>query len=170
MIEDKDYPFHFTEDGLLNLVIKTALESTDEVRVGVVIANGGNVLVTAINELPRGVHKTNERVSEESKLGYTIHAELNAIAKAAREGITIADTTMYVTGKGMCRHCALSVIQTGISKVVMPPPDDIGSWKDSTHEAIVLLQEAGVEVEITDRLRGTSHGLNNGEKWVRGFG
>lgn len=155
------------EDSLMHIAIDVALQSEDEVKIGVVISNGGTVLVTAFNELPENISRTVERICEENKLQYTLHAEMNAITKAARRGIKLEGTSVTLCGKAMCRQCAIHLIQTGIASITMPPPDDIGTWKDSTHEAIVLLQEAGVEVKITDRLRGTSHGLNDGTKWVR---
>jgi dCMP deaminase len=46
-----------------------------------------------------------------------IHAELNCILKAQREGISIEGATLYVT-HSPCEHCASLIIETGISRVV----------------------------------------------------
>ena len=46
-----------------------------------------------------------------------IHAELNCILKAQREGISIEGATLYVT-HSPCEHCASLIIETGITRVV----------------------------------------------------
>ncbi len=46
-----------------------------------------------------------------------IHAEINAIAKAARQGISVKDATMYVS-ISPCIECAKLIIQSGIKKVI----------------------------------------------------
>lgn len=46
-----------------------------------------------------------------------IHAEINAIAKAARQGISVKGATMYVS-ISPCIECAKLIIQSGISKVI----------------------------------------------------
>lgn len=47
----------------------------------------------------------------------TVHAEQNAIAQAARNGISIQGATMY-TKMEPCRTCAMMIINTGIVRVV----------------------------------------------------
>lgn len=47
----------------------------------------------------------------------TIHAEQNAIAYAAKYGISIKDTTIYVT-TSPCVTCAKLIVQSGITRVV----------------------------------------------------
>lgn len=47
----------------------------------------------------------------------TIHAELNAILNAARNGVSCLDATMYCT-MVPCKNCAMAIIQAGIIKVI----------------------------------------------------
>ena len=54
-----------------------------------------------------------EGVTKES----VIHAEVNCILKAQREGISIEGATLYVT-HSPCEHCASLIIETGITRVV----------------------------------------------------
>jgi deoxycytidylate deaminase len=58
-------------------------------------------------------------VVEEIKTDHSkvIHAEMNAIAFAAQYGISLKDTTMYVT-LSPCTECAKLIIQSGIKEVV----------------------------------------------------
>lgn len=71
-----------------------------------------------------------------------IHAELNCILKAAREGVSCIDATMYVT-LSPCVPCAAMMIQAGVKRLV---------FKDLYRDqgGIGLLLEAQVVVECYD--------------------
>jgi len=47
----------------------------------------------------------------------TVHAEMNAIAQAAKRGVRIEDATLYCTMEP-CFECAKVIIQCGIKRVV----------------------------------------------------
>ncbi len=46
----------------------------------------------------------------------TIHAEMNAIAQAAKNGVSIRDADIYVTHTP-CIHCLKVLINTGIKRI-----------------------------------------------------
>lgn len=48
---------------------------------------------------------------------FTLHAEANAITHAAKEGISLKDTTIYVT-TSPCKECSKLIAQSGIVRVV----------------------------------------------------
>jgi len=48
---------------------------------------------------------------------FTLHAEANAITHAAKEGISLDGTTIYVT-KSPCKECSKLIAQSGIKRVV----------------------------------------------------
>jgi len=50
-----------------------------------------------------------------------VHAEMAALMDAARRGISVADTVMYVT-TFPCHHCARHVVAAGIKRVVYIAP------------------------------------------------
>lgn len=79
-----------------------------------------------------------------------IHAELNAILFAARNGMSIEGATMYVT-LSPCGDCAKAIAQSGIKKVVFSELYDRSTpdWSD-------ILKESGVEVFQIPR-RSLSH-------------
>lgn len=73
-----------------------------------------------------------------------IHAELNAILFAARNGISIDGTTMYVT-LTPCIHCAKSLVQSGIKQIIYDKFYDKNQdgWDD-------ILQNGGIEIKQID--------------------
>lgn len=66
------------------------------------------------------------------------HAELNALAFAARQGISTVNGTVYVT-VSPCEVCARALIAAGITRVVYAE-----EYRDT--RGIELLRSAGVEV------------------------
>lgn len=50
-----------------------------------------------------------------------VHAEMAAITDAARRGISVADTVLYVT-TFPCHHCARHIVAAGINRVVYVAP------------------------------------------------
>jgi dCMP deaminase len=68
----------------------------------------------------------------------TIHAELNAILKAAKEGVSVVGSTVYLT-HSPCVSCASMLVQAGVIKVVYKAPYRCA-------DGIVLLIDCDVEV------------------------
>lgn len=75
-----------------------------------------------------------------------IHAELNCILKAAKEGISCKDATAYVT-LSPCVPCAAMLINAGITRLVY---QDI--YRDT--QGLDLLQKAGI---VTENFKGVSN-------------
>ncbi len=93
-------------------------------QVGAVIVKDGRILSTGYNGTPPGYinccdywdgNYTSEH-HEWSKT-YEIHAEMNAIIWAAREGISIEGATIYVTLEP-CSECSKNLIASGIKRIV----------------------------------------------------
>lgn len=70
---------------------------------------------------------------------HEIHAEVNAILFAARNGVSVADSTIYVTLQP-CSQCCKSIISAGIKRVVFHTP------YERDQASIKLLEDAGIEV------------------------
>ncbi len=93
-------------------------------KVGAVIVKNGRILSTGYNGTPSGyvncsTHwgaKYTKEHHEWSKT-YEIHAEMNAIIWAAREGIRIDGATIYVTLEP-CSDCSKNLIASGIRRIV----------------------------------------------------
>lgn len=75
-----------------------------------------------------------------------IHAELNAILYAAKRGISIEGSTMYVT-VSPCRDCAKAIAQSGIRKLVycVDYPRNKENWTD-------ILTNSNIEVRKLDKV------------------
>ncbi len=119
-------------------------------KVGAVIVRDRNILATGYNGAPVGMPHCTEAgcLIYESKTPYgeveqncfrTIHAEINAIAQAAKNGSNIKDSSIYVTNTP-CIHCIKVLVNTGIKTVYYESP-----YKLHTLEEI--LQNTRVHME-----------------------
>jgi len=93
-------------------------------QVGAVIVKDGRILSTGYNGTPAGHtnccdHWDGEYTKDHHEWSktYEIHAEMNAIIWAAREGISIDGATIYVTLEP-CSECSKNLIASGIKRVV----------------------------------------------------
>jgi dCMP deaminase len=101
-------------------------------KVGAVIVRDRSILATGYNGSPAGLpHCTeagcliyesrNPDGEIEQNCFRTIHAEINAITQAARNGAAIRDADIYVTHTP-CIHCMKVLINTGIRTVFYGKP------------------------------------------------
>ncbi len=105
------------------------------------------------NHFPKGVEVTPERIDDrDTKLFFMVHAERDAIYKAALRGISTLDATLYVPWFA-CADCAQAIIQSGIRQVVghqQVMDKTPARWVDSIQAADVMLDEAGVKRSYYD--------------------
>ena len=96
-------------------------------KVGAVIVRDKNILATGYNGAPAGmphcidagclVYTSRTPTGEvEENCFRTIHAEINAIAQAAKNGASIRDADIYITHTP-CIHCVKVLINTGIRRI-----------------------------------------------------
>ena len=96
-------------------------------KVGAVLVRDRNILATGYNGSPAGmphcldvgcqVHRSETPAGDtEENCFRTIHAEINAIAQAAKNGAVIRDAAAYVTHTP-CQHCFKVLINTGITRI-----------------------------------------------------
>lgn len=91
----------------------------DRAYVGCVLVNKDNRIVsTGYNGSISGNPQCDEvgHVMREGHCIATIHAEMNALLYCAKEGISVKNTTCYVT-HFPCLNCTKSLIQAGIIKI-----------------------------------------------------
>lgn len=113
----------------------------ERLRVGCVIVSSGDrsnrVISAGYNGfLPGTPHRSRVRDGHEQA---TVHAEQNAVADAARRGISVDNCTAYVT-HFPCLHCAKVLAAAGIRSIKY--------HADYRNDALVheLLVEAGIAV------------------------
>jgi len=114
-----------TDKNFINIALEIAKASKCvSKQVGAVIVRDGRILSTGYNGTPAGYtnccdHWEGQYTSEHHEWSktYEIHAEMNAIIWAAREGISIKDATIYVTLEP-CSDCSKNIIASGIKRIV----------------------------------------------------
>ncbi len=112
----------------LNITRQVAERSTcTRAKVGAVIARERSILASGYNGAPSGLPHCTEvgclvyqsqtpDGQLEENCYRTIHAEINAIAQAAKNGVSIRDADIYVTHTP-CIHCLKVLINTGIKRI-----------------------------------------------------
>lgn len=119
----------------------------------VVIGPGDNVLSTGYNGIARGVKDdVEERHQRPEKYKWFEHAERNAIFNAARNGIKLQGSSIYVTSLITCIDCARGIIQSGISALYLEESafstsNERGqAWIDQWTTSKRMFDESGVKV------------------------
>ena len=122
-------------------------------QVGAVIVQDRHLVASGYNGAPRGLphcedlggclrEKMGIPSGERHELCRALHAEQNAIIQAARYGIDISGSSIYVTTQP-CVTCAKMIINAGIVEIVYTNPYD-------DELALSLLAEAGIKVRVFD--------------------
>ena len=138
----------------IDMVTLVASKSRDpSTKCGAVIVSDDNaVLSTGYNGFPRGVEYKSERLQRPLKYEFIEHGERNAILNAARHGIGLLGTKMYLNFRPeCCVDCTKAVIQSGITEVIgpnIPFPGSPDKWKLGTN--IIMMQEAGVQLTVIE--------------------
>jgi len=117
---------------------------------GAIIVNDDNIVLSqGFNGFPIGCNDSVEsRFERPQKYMFTEHAERNAIYFAARNGVSIKGSRMYMT-MFPCSDCARGIIQSGIKKIIAPSPDvEHPIWGEHFKIAMVMFEEENVEVEL----------------------
>lgn len=117
--------------------------------VGAIVVRDKRIVSSGYNGAPAGMAHCTEvgctaivgQIREPEKDGAcqrAVHAESNAIAYAAREGIELFGTELFTT-YSPCVQCAQLIINAGIKRVVYKNP-----YRD--RRGLMLLDEANVQI------------------------
>lgn len=123
--------------------------------VGAVIVRDKRILTTGYNGAPAGIKSCAERgeclrrirniaSGTMQEVCYAVHAEQNAIIQAAKMGVALEGSVMYVTHQP-CVICTRMILNAGIKKVIYK-----NGYPDAF--ALELFKEAGVEIVKYDEL------------------
>lgn len=118
-------------------ILFSKLSKAKRRQVGAVLVTKTGLLIPGVNGTPKGAINTCEDDEGLTK-DEVIHAELNCIIKAAKEGVSVEGSHIYVT-TSPCMRCAALILQSGISEV---------TYKDlyNTTKPLVYLRNYGVKV------------------------
>jgi len=120
-------------------------------KVGAVIVRDKSILATGYNGAPSGmphclevgclIYRTQTPTGEtEENCWRTIHAEINAIAQAARNGAGIRDASVYIT-HSPCIHCLKTLVNTGIKNVYYEKPYKLATLDEILRYTDVRLEQ-----------------------------
>lgn len=155
----------------MDMAVLVASKSKDRsIGVGCVIVNKANsVLSTGYNGFPRGCYDCADDVKypqefnvDEKRLAvearhdrpakykWTEHSERNAIYNAARHGIALNDSRIYLPWYP-CMDCARAIIQAGVTEVICIKPDfNDERWGGDFRLVDEMFREVGMKVRYVD--------------------
>lgn len=136
-------------------------------KVGTVLVKGRSIISTGYNGPPMGVSHCEARHPQGKKecprqfkevpsgqglwMCPAAHAERNAIVLAARNGVSVEGTTLYLYsnkgGSSPCKDCAIEIINAGIREVVCFTGQEYDERPDAI-KATDLFKEAGIKVRV----------------------
>lgn len=130
--------------------VMAARGTCSRLRVGAVLAVSGRICATGYNGAPHGlphcVHtfdeSLNERPPDAPTCQTSVHAEANAVAFAARHGVSIQGTTLYGTHTP-CVHCAMLLVNAGVVRVVC-------ATRYRSDAGVRVLLDAGVQLWLAE--------------------
>ncbi len=131
----------------MSIAFVVAQRSIDtSTKVGCVVVNKENsILTTGYNGPPRGMKDINIPTTRPEKYSYMSHAEINAIANAARHGISLRDSVFYVTTPP-CDVCFRSIINCGAEKVIYGPIPTGQDHRYNFDTTIRMMKESGISL------------------------
>lgn len=136
----------------MNLCFEVAWKSLDpSTKHGsIFIGKGGEILSTGYNGPPRYSDDNNIPLERPEKYNYMEHSERNAIYNAARNGISLNDSKLYVTGLP-CIDCLRGILQVGTTEIVYGPLNSIMlSKNDFVKHYNILLKNQKLKIRRFD--------------------
>jgi dCMP deaminase len=109
------------------------------------------IVAKGYNGFPQGCPENEELWQRENKGDWVVHAELNAVANAARTGASTKDGVIFVTIPP-CLDCAKAIAAAGIRAVYYPQAkaDEWAArsphWAESIEKALNFLRTNNIGV------------------------
>lgn len=149
------------------LAILMARRSFDpSTQVGCVLTTQDNrILQTGYNGFPRNIDPPtsldDQRLARPEKYNWFAHAEENAVANAANQGVSLAGSILYIYPVLPCSTCTRIIINAGVSEVrysakmlalflELVGKDKSRLWVDGFNSAESMFQSSGVKVTDID--------------------
>ena len=136
----------------LNIAEQVKRKSKDQsTQIGaVIVGEDKEVLSTGYNSFPRGLDDSlPERQERPEKYFWMEHAERNAIYNAARIGVSLKNSTIYLTSGLPCMDCARGIVNSGIKTVYCKQvctTKNKDKWDESQKKSLELLRECDINV------------------------
>lgn len=143
----------------LSMCFLMARKSKDpSTKTGCVVVRDRRILSVGYNGFPIGCDDSPDLYADrELKYSRVVHCDTNAIYSAARVGISLVGSTMYLTGPP-CSECTKGIINAGIVEVIWPAvnkfecdPETGARWTGDAIDAAdqeanntIMMRQAGV--------------------------
>ncbi len=150
------------DQRFLHMARQVAAWSKDpSTKVGAVAVRDRRILATGYNGLPAGVMDSRERMTDRNlKLAMTVHAEVNLVAFAARNGVCLAGSAVYIWPLPACSQCAATLIQADVARVVVPDFPEPLRWAESFQLGRIMFSEASITLERIPMVGPVGHELH----------
>ena len=136
----------------LNIAEQVKRKSKDQsTQIGaVIVGEDKEVLSTGYNSFPRGLDDSlPERQERPEKYFWMEHEERNSIYNAARIGVSLKNSTIYLTSGLPCMDCARGIVNSGIKTVYCKQictTKNKDKWDESQKKSLELLRECDIDV------------------------
>ena len=115
-LAQQDYKQKKLDSVYLNIAKEiSTLSHCQRAKVGAVIVKDGNIVSFGYNGTPSSMDNCCE--DGNATISEVIHAEMNAILKAAKSGYSVNGATLYLT-LSPCKECSKLILQSGIKRVL----------------------------------------------------
>ena len=143
MASQKELDSVYMQTALTHAMLSKAVRA----QVGAVLVTSHGVTLTGYNGTAKGRDNCCEVLKPQpfphepalETKPEVIHSELNCILKAAREGVSCINSTVYVT-LAPCVQCSAMMVQAGVKRVVYKTP-----YRDAS--GLNLLEGSGVRIQ-----------------------
>jgi len=113
----------------------------------VIVDENRRILSVGYNGLPDKIEDREEIINNrELKYKYVIHAEMNALYNALKNGVSVNGSIAYVYGLPICSECAKAIVQTGVKAVVFyNTSQEHKKWQESWNLSKEFFIQANIE-------------------------
>ena len=135
----KDFERVKWEEYFMTIAVLASCRSAcQRLKVGCIIVKDNRIISTGYNGFISGA--PHESIVRDGHEQATVHAEQNAIADAAKRGVSVDGSTIYITHYP-CLNCCKLICASGIKKIIY--------HNDYKNDEIVaeLLKQANVDIE-----------------------
>ena len=141
-----DGTFYKWDERFLKLAKEISKWSKDpSTKVGCVLTDHNrHVISTGYNGFPPGVVDRPEWLADrDTKLLFTIHAEMNAVLQARRD---LRGCNVYVSVPFICKECARNLIGAGVGRICVAGGETPTRWKDEWEKSLEIFGASTVEL------------------------
>lgn len=155
----KDYEISDWDEIFMRDVYNIASKSKDpKTKIGAILVKDNIPVISCFNGFPQRIKDLKERYeNRDLKRKMVAHAEENTILLSAKFGKSTNGATCYTQGIP-CSHCAITLIQGGITEIVTHAqwPNLVHSpeWVESIELSKSMLLEAAIKLRIFDKKLG----------------